>query len=223
MDLNMENSMTEVRAVPSLYIVPCPTCSKEMEAHAAEWCHCVAKNVSLSCPHCGNCLCKKSDAVRREFWRNAPKWLTDSRAAELRRRVGMKPATAVERVDVLVVDDDEEIRMLAAYSIQQLGYSVAVAGSGLEALDFLTHCAPRVMITDALMPKMDGRQLCKLVKAGHPDVKVVIMTSLYTAPRYKHEAYKTFHADGYLAKTVDFNQLREVIVNLAPNPLWKSP
>lgn len=46
------------------------------------------------------------------------------------------------------------------------------------------------------------------------------MTSLYTATRYKHEAYKVFHADEYLAKPVDFDQLRGALVKLIPTPMW---
>src|SRR5712691_7005923 len=51
--------MTELRGVPSLYIVPCPACSEVMEAHTAAWCHCVGKQVSpCCCPQCGQCLCR---------------------------------------------------------------------------------------------------------------------------------------------------------------------
>jgi CheY-like chemotaxis protein len=187
-----------------------------MESHAAEWCQCITRKVSLTCPRCGVCLCKAPESVQRQFWRSAPAWLTEGRIAEQRRRVGSRHGTAQEQTDVLIVDDDEEIRMLAAFSVEQMGYRVAVASGPDEALASIERSAPRLMITDALMPRLDGRQLCKLVKADHPEVKVIIMTSLYTSPRYKHEAYKTFDADGYLAKPVDFGQLREALVKLMP-------
>lgn len=214
----------ESQGVPSLYVVPCPSCGKEMAAHEAEWCHCVAKKVSLTCPHCGVCTCKAPERVQREFWQKAPTWVNESRAAEQRRRVGAKTVAADdEAVDVLIVDDDEEIRMLAAYSVEQMGYRVAVAGSGQEALAAVDRRRPRVMLTDALMPGLDGRVLCQTVKIAHPLIKVIIMTSLYTAPHYKYEAYKTFGADGYLPKPIDFKQLHEALVKLVPNPMWWSP
>lgn len=214
---------TESQGVPSLYVVPCPSCAKEMAAHEAEWCRCVAKKVSLTCPHCGVCICKAPERVQRDFWRNAPAWVNDSRAAEQRRRVGAKTAgVAEEAVDILIVDDDEEIRMLAAYSVEQMGYRVAVAGSGKEALAAVERRRPRVMLTDALMPGLDGRVLCQTVKSAHPLMKVIIMTSLYTAPHYKYEAYKTFGADGYLPKPIDFKQLQEALVKLVPNPMWRA-
>jgi CheY-like chemotaxis protein len=219
-DLTLTES-NESQGVPSLYVVSCPSCAKEMAAHESQWCRCVSQKVSLTCPHCGTCLCKASARAQREFWRNAPAWVNESRAAEQRRRVGAKKIETTDAVDILIVDDDEEIRMLAAYSVEQMGYRVAVAGSGEEALAAIDRCRPRMMLTDALMPGLDGRELCQTVKAAHPLIKVVIMTSLYTAPRYKYEAYKKFKADGYLPKPIDFNQLHEVLVKLVPNPMGR--
>ena len=224
MELNLEQTTmksTETKGVPSLYVVPCHSCGKEMAAHESAWCRCVARKVSLTCPHCGVCICKAPEGVQRNFWRNAPAWVNVSRAAEQKRRTGAnKVAPAGEGVDVLIVDDDEEIRMLAAYTIEQMGYRVAVAASGKEALAEIGRCRPRVMLTDALMPGLDGRVLCQTGKAAHPLMKVIIMTSLYTAPHYKYEAYKTFGADGDLAKPIDFTQLQEALVKLVPTPMW---
>lgn len=212
----MQTPNSETGAVPQLYIAPCATCGQELQAHAAEWCHCVAKRVTPVCTHCGSCLCKSPDREQRQFWQNAPAWLKASRDGEQRRRAAIQRDASVERVDVLIVDDDEEIRMLAAYSVEQMGYTVTSAVGGKEALALLESVKVRVVITDALMPGMDGRQLCQMVKAGHPDVKVVIMTSLYTAPRYKHEAFKTFRADEYLSKPIDFSELSQIMARISP-------
>ena len=204
-------------AVPSLFEVPCVSCAEMIAAHDAVWCHCVGKSLSLSCPRCGACLCNAGDAVQRKFWSAAPAWLVASRKMEQKRRAAID-RTGVRKTDVLIVDDDEEIRLLAAYAVEQMGYSVTVASSASAALDLIDQCLPGVVITDALMPKMDGRQLCQLIKASRPDVKVVVMTSLYTAPRYKYEAFKTFRADEYLAKPVDFASLRLLMDKLMPRP-----
>lgn len=203
--------MAEMTTVPSLYVVPCPACGMDLEAHRSEWCRCVGKELSLACLHCGTCLCKAPASVQRQFWQNAPAWVVASRNGERRKRAAPNTARITEGVDVLIVDDDEEIRLLAAYSLQQIGYRVGVAANAQEALIALDRWTPKIMITDALMPKMDGRQLCRLAKAAHPSVKVIVMTSLYTAPRYRYEAYKAFGADEYLAKPIDFNQLRGLL------------
>ena len=63
------------------------------------------------------------------------------------------------------------------------------------------------------MPKMDGREMCRLIKADAETagIKVVVMTSLYTSVKYQTEAYKSFKVDDYLAKPLDFSQLRTML------------
>lgn len=78
---------------------------------------------------------------------------------------------------------------------------------------------PGLVLTDALMPKVDGRQLCRFIKADFPSVRVVIMTALYTSIRYRHEALKTFHADDYVAKPIDFQKLMDVVGRLVPRAI----
>ena len=63
------------------------------------------------------------------------------------------------------------------------------------------------------MPKMDGRELCKMIK-GDPEIKgtkVVVMTSLYTGVKYQNEGFKNFHVDDYIAKPLEFDKLKELL------------
>lgn len=216
MSILLETHGSETLVVPSTSRARCTFCSAELETNVAEWCRCVGKQISPICPSCRNCLCTTPVSSDPTLWRATPDWLLKSRAAEMRRRTAEPVTVAVEYADVLIVDDDEEIRLLAAYCVQQMGYRVAVAASGREVLDAVAAQAPRVIITDALMPKMDGRELCREVKTLHPEVKVIVMTSLYTSPRYKYEAYRKFMADEYLAKPIDFERLRDVLEKFAP-------
>jgi CheY-like chemotaxis protein len=195
--------------------VPCPACGSALDEYSTKWCCCVGRMVSPSCGACGICLCKVTDRARLEFWRNAPAWLRQRQKAELDHRASLSAAEHGP-ADVLIVDDDEDLRLLAAYSVQQMGYRVVLASGGHDALALLESRRFRVMITDAFMPKMDGRELCQTVKARYPFMKVVIMTSLYKAPHYKYEAYKTFRADEYLTKPIDFGRLYEVMLRMAP-------
>jgi len=64
-----------------------------------------------------------------------------------------------ERHQILVVDDDEGIREAMVSILQVMGYSVASAINGKDALDFLRNAAtPDLIISDLAMPVMDGRQ-----------------------------------------------------------------
>jgi DNA-binding response OmpR family regulator len=116
---------------------------------------------------------------------------------------------------VLIVDDDEEIRLIAEFSLQQMGYRTLSAANAEEALILVEQTRPDVVVTDALMPKVDGRQLCRLIKMVDPAIKVIIMSSLYTSSRYRIEALHSYRADEYMHKPIDFGILRQLLAKVS--------
>ena len=58
--------------------------------------------------------------------------------------------------EILVVDDDPDIRTLIRLTLESYGYSVREAGDGVQALEALTEKAPDAMVLDVMMPRMDG-------------------------------------------------------------------
>lgn len=66
---------------------------------------------------------------------------------------------------VLLVDDDKEFRAVAALVLESAGYVVTEAPDGLAALEIMRAEAPDLIISDLHMPLMDGRMLCKRVRA----------------------------------------------------------
>ncbi len=196
--------------------LPCPTCGAAVDLKRVEWCQCVTKPLSIVCPSCRKCSCKLRDFPKRAEWTCVLRELLQTQAEEKFRRA--LNATAVDASGgptVLVVDDDEEIRLIAEYSIQQMGYHVISAAGPQKALDIIERSRPDIVLTDALMPKIDGRQLCRLIKTADVSIKVVIMTALYKGTRYRSEAMHAFHADEYLAKPIDFAQLQQVLGRLS--------
>ncbi len=200
--------------VSQSHVVTCAACGGSYDAMTAKWCRCVAKDPSPICPACGLCLCKQSRAAARDFWFAASEALLRARDAEKQRRREEDSASNATVAKVLVVDDDEEIRTIAVWALHEMGYATATASSPREALELLESERPAAVLTDALMPGGDGRELCRLIKLRNPSVKVIVMTSLYTAQRYVSEAHRTFHADGYLAKPIDFERLRATLERL---------
>jgi CheY-like chemotaxis protein len=198
----MPNSMT---------LLPCPTCSAPIDLQAAEWCQCASKRLSVVCPSCRACFCKVTLFPMRKQWNRALSELLARQVATKERRASEAPPA----LTVLIVDDDEEIRMMAEYSVQQMGYRTLTAATGEEAVSIVTEARPDIVLADALMPKMDGRQLCKLIKLADASIKVIVMSSLYTSSRYRVEALHAFHADDYLAKPIDFAQLRRLLEKLS--------
>ncbi len=196
------------------YTVTCSSCSKEFDALAEPWCECLYKDRTIRCPHCGKCFCTAPLSVKHRFWVDAPAAMWERKRAE-RSRFSFEnpPAETLTRPFVLVVDDEDEIRAVAVRAVQELGLAVIVARNGLEGIDVAKQYKPDFVVTDAMMPKLDGREMCLRIK-DDPDTasaKVVILTSLYTDARYKYEAMKTFKADAYLSKPVDPQQLQAVL------------
>jgi CheY-like chemotaxis protein len=79
---------------------------------------------------------------------------------------------------LLVVDDDPDVRDLTAEILRERGYRILEAGSGEEAVR-LAADYPRtihLLLTDVLMPRMDGPTLADLLRARRPGMKVLFMT-----------------------------------------------
>jgi CheY-like chemotaxis protein len=199
--------------------LPCPTCAAPIELGAIEWCHCVSSALSAVCPSCQACFCAKRLFPMRAEWHHELRQLRERQIEEkFKRALGMDPATTPEGLPVLtvlIVDDDEEIRLIAEYSVQQMGYRTLSAANAEEALKLVGQSEPDIVLTDALMPRTDGRQLCRLIKLIDPSIKVIVMSSLYTALRYRTEAMHMFHADDYLTKPINFDKLREVLAKVS--------
>ncbi len=77
-----------------------------------------------------------------------------------------------------MADDERTILRLATIVLGDLGYTVLTANDGAEALNLARAVRPDLVLTDALMPKMDGREVCKRLKSDPQtsSIKVIIMT-----------------------------------------------
>jgi DNA-binding response OmpR family regulator len=80
--------------------------------------------------------------------------------------------------EILVVDDDPDIRTLIRLTLESYGYSVREAGDGNQALEALTEHAPDAMVLDVMMPRMDGYGVLRAMRqrelAGQ--TKVLVLT-----------------------------------------------
>lgn len=197
------------------YVVSCFSCQASFDAMASPWCGCLMNRRTLVCPACRTCFCKAT-AYKESFWEKAPQTMWDRAIAE-RCAVFDPPANlppaSVERPLVLVVDDEPDIRRVAHLAISTLGYGVVLGRDALEGLDLASRYQPDLVLTDALMPKVDGREMCSRLKSdpATSGLKIVIMTAIYTAARYRSEAFRDFHADDYLSKPLEFRELRAVL------------
>ena len=198
------------------YLVTCPSCQSSFDALTAEWCSCLATERSAACPTCGACACKGPPALRQKFWREAPRAMWERKFQE--HSVKAVPAVnpppeEAKRPLVLLVEDEPNIQRVASLVIARLGYGLVVGQNGEEGLDLARRYKPDLILTDALMPKLDGREMCRRLKEDPEtaSIKAVVMTSLYTNLKYHHEAHKTYRVDEYLNKPLDFEQLKALL------------
>ena len=86
----------------------------------------------------------------------------------------MKPRT------VMIVDDDEDILLIAALSASRIGnWRVVTAGTGMEALDLAQRERPDLILLDAMMPVLDGYETCRRLKreSETKTIPVVLLTA----------------------------------------------
>ena len=78
---------------------------------------------------------------------------------------------------VLVVDDEENLRVLVRTILRREGFEVEVAQSGEQALALVETFGPDVIVTDVRMPKMGGLDLLTTLKAKGNDAVVIVMSA----------------------------------------------
>jgi CheY-like chemotaxis protein len=88
------------------------------------------------------------------------------------------PDAVTRRTRILVVDDEDLVRLVIAKTLQLAGYEVFEARDGLDALAQLPTAAPDLVLTDLNMPRCNGERLCAEIKRqpASKDVRVVVMT-----------------------------------------------
>jgi DNA-binding response OmpR family regulator len=147
------------------------------------------------------------------FWDRAPAELWNRRQEMKRAEVGwVNPdPTEVKRPLVMIVDDDKTMRMILVARITSQGYGAITAEDGAEGLLVGKLYQPDLVLSDALMPKMDGREMARRLRDKLPSIRVVIMTSVYTSVQHKYEALRDFGADDFLTKPIHAKLLAEVL------------
>jgi two-component system response regulator HydG len=83
----------------------------------------------------------------------------------------------IAKQTVLIVDDQESIRLALSRMLSKEGYEVLLADEGEKALVILREKKVNVMLSDLKMPKMDGLQLLKASKLVKPEVEVILITA----------------------------------------------
>jgi len=118
------------------------------------------------------------------------------------------PATAVNEVPlILVVDDSITVRRVTQRLLKREGYRVALASDGLDALEKLQEEKPTVVLSDIEMPRMDGFDLARNIRADAQlrDLPIIMITSRIAGKHREHA--KELGVDHYLGKPYSEDEL----------------
>ena len=119
---------------------------------------------------------------------------------------------AVQGRKILVVDDEQNMRIALYEALSRNGYEVTVAENGQMALDMVQRNPPELLITDIKMPTVDGIELLRRVKAIQPDLPVVIITGFATVDTAV-EAMKQGAVD-YIIKPFSVEVIEETVARV---------
>jgi len=123
---------------------------------------------------------------------------------------------------ILVVDDDDSIRMLYAEELDEEGYEVFTCGDGALLMDLIRQSDPDLVVMDVRMGKYDGLELLKRIRKMTYNLPVILCTAYRV---YRNDPV-SIAADYYIVKSADLSELKQKIkIALAaePHPLKGLP
>jgi len=110
---------------------------------------------------------------------------------------------------LLIVDDEPDIRLLLGAYAEKNGYIPLLAENGEKAIEMLTQTPPDAIISDIMMPVMNGMELLREIKDQNYDIPVILMTAYGTIDKAV-EAMKLGAAD-FITKPVNFDYLIQIV------------
>jgi len=125
-------------------------------------------------------------------------------------------ARAKTKYRILIVDDEDDIRKYLVSEFSEF-YRVKSASNGKAALDIILKEKPDLVISDVMMPEMDGITLCKKLKSNINinHIPIILLTAR-TSDQDKAEGYDT-GADAYIPKPFNVELLKKQVANLITN------
>lgn len=108
-------------------------------------------------------------------------------------------------MNILIIEDDQRVSDLIKRGLEEQGYETTLAYDGLMGKKMALQNDYDLIITDIVLPKINGLELCKEVRAAKPLVPIIMLTALGTTDD-KIEGFDA-GADDYLVKPFDFREL----------------
>jgi DNA-binding response OmpR family regulator len=125
--------------------------------------------------------------------------------------MGSESVATPHHAIILVVERDPHIRALEAFFLNEAGFGVEFAQDGLVALEMARARKPDIIITEILVPKLDGLALCRAIRkeAELKDTVVLVFSILAAASRAREAG-----ADAFLMKPIAEHRLVQTVREL---------
>jgi CheY-like chemotaxis protein len=120
------------------------------------------------------------------------------------------------KTKILIVDDDPDIRLFLNFSLKKAGYEVLQAANGAKALEVLKEHTPDLIITDAMMPVLDGYGLIQAVKSEPASRGIPIL--MLTGKDSEEVTEGTARPEAYMKKPFATPDILALIQKLSTNP-----
>ena len=113
---------------------------------------------------------------------------------------------------ILIADDDHKSRSILRKILTKVGYTVFQASNGVEALENVKENSPDIIISDVMMPIMDGFELCRKIKADERFKRIPFLfhTAIYL-DRKDEELAMALGGERFITKPIEIDQLLEII------------
>lgn len=108
-------------------------------------------------------------------------------------------------MNILLIEDDERLAELIKRGLTERGYHITLAYDGLMGKKLALNNEYELIITDIILPKINGLDLCKEIRENKPESRIIMLTALGTTDD-KVEGFDA-GADDYLVKPFDFREL----------------
>lgn len=121
------------------------------------------------------------------------------------------PSSVEKRALILVVERNPAVQRLERFFLEQAGFTVEFASDGVSALDRARELRPKIVVTEILVPKLDGLSLCRALKSD-PQTKSIIV--LIFSHLHAEDRANEAGADGFIVKPIDEERLIDIVSKL---------
>jgi len=121
------------------------------------------------------------------------------------------PENGAQRALILVVERNPAVQRLERFFLEQAGYTVEFANDGVLALERARDLKPKIIVTEILVPRLDGLSLCRALKSDPRtrSIVVLVFSHLHAEDRALEAG-----ADAFIVKPIDEDNLIDIVSKL---------